>query len=178
MDQQLSAFIPYQTITARRKFTIEEDERLRELVNKYGARRWRTIAQYMPGRSAKQCRDRYCDYLNPNYFNGEWSPEEDRLLLEKYREIGSQWSKMTQFFENRNANNLKNRWNSFTQRKGFDINKVLSKDEKDYANFAIPSNDLKLALPPIETITEKIPTQTIHYVDTISCLLGSLQKAS
>lgn len=30
-----------------------------ELVNKYGPKKWSTIAQHLPGRIGKQCRERY-----------------------------------------------------------------------------------------------------------------------
>lgn len=97
----------------RHRFSTEEDERLNNLVKELGAKKWKAIAQRMPGRTAKQCRDRYCDYLNPSYLNSEWTQDEDQLLIEKYNIFGSQWSKMTQFFKGRNGNSLKNRWNYF-----------------------------------------------------------------
>lgn len=37
----------------------QEDEVIIELVNKYGAKKWSTIAQHLPGRIGKQCRERY-----------------------------------------------------------------------------------------------------------------------
>jgi myb proto-oncogene protein len=37
----------------------EEDEIIIELVNKYGPKKWSTIAQHLPGRIGKQCRERY-----------------------------------------------------------------------------------------------------------------------
>ncbi|KAE8687638.1 hypothetical protein F3Y22_tig00111013pilonHSYRG00287 [Hibiscus syriacus] len=36
----------------------EEDERIIELVNKFGPKTWSTIAQHLPGRIGKQCRER------------------------------------------------------------------------------------------------------------------------
>ena len=100
----------------RRKFTPEEDERLCKIVEKYGAQKWDSIAKEMPGRTGRQCRDRYKNYLIPGFFNGQWSTEEDLLLREKFKEYGSQWSKMMKFFNKRSANALKNRWNYFVSR--------------------------------------------------------------
>lgn len=104
--------VPFQGTVARKKFTYEEDQKLLELVTTYGAKKWRRIAEMMPGRTPKQCRDRYCDYLNPEYFNGQWTNEEDEKLREKFREYGPQWTKIAQFFTNRNANSIRNRWSS------------------------------------------------------------------
>lgn len=98
---------------SRKKFSPEEDEKLRNLVNEMGYIKWDEIAKEMPGRTGRQCRDRYKNYLVPGFFNGEWTKEEDEILCKKYLEYGSQWSKITQFFTNRNANSLKNRWNYF-----------------------------------------------------------------
>ena len=36
----------------------QEDEIIIELVNKYGPKKWSTIAQHLPGRIGKQCRER------------------------------------------------------------------------------------------------------------------------
>lgn len=102
--------------TPRKKFTEEEDERLRELVQKKGARKWNVIASYMPGRTGRQCRDRYRNYLVPGFFHGEWTQGEDDLLREKYNEYGPQWARITDFFQRRSANSLKNRWNYFVSR--------------------------------------------------------------
>lgn len=41
----------------------QEDDLMIELVGKYGPKKWSTIAQALPGRIGKQCRERY-DCLN------------------------------------------------------------------------------------------------------------------
>ena len=98
------------TKTTRKKFSHEEDEQLKMLVNTMGCRKWDNIAKFMSGRTGRQCRDRYQNYLSPGYSSEKWTEEEDELLLCKYQEIGSKWSKMVVFFKKRNANALKNRW--------------------------------------------------------------------
>lgn len=40
-------------------WTKEEDEIVMKMVAKYGAKNWSTIAQHLPGRIGKQCRERY-----------------------------------------------------------------------------------------------------------------------
>lgn len=103
-------------IKHRKKFSAEEDEILSEMVEKFGPKKWNRIAQYLPFRTARQCRDRYCNYLAPGFFNGEWLQEEDDLLYEKYKEIGPKWAQMKVFFKNRSPNSLKNRWNYFVSK--------------------------------------------------------------
>jgi hypothetical protein len=66
----------------------------------------------MVDRTTRQCRDRWKFYLSPSVNCTPWTPEEDRRLVAKYREIGGQWSKLCCYFNNRSLNNVKNRWNS------------------------------------------------------------------
>ncbi|PPD99326.1 hypothetical protein GOBAR_DD03648 [Gossypium barbadense] len=55
----------------------EEDELIIELVNKYGPKKWSTIAQHLPGRIGKQCRER-CDSGAVNF---------DSLTLPTFRTL-------------------------------------------------------------------------------------------
>lgn len=100
----------------RKKFSKEEDEQLKKLVDEMGGKKWKNIAKHMPGRTGKQCRDRYKNYLVPGFFNDHWNKEEDEMLLKLYKELGPKWSKMSKFFNNRNANSLKNRWNYYVSK--------------------------------------------------------------
>ena len=46
-------------------WTAEEDETLMQLVDKYGPKKWKDIATFLPSRIAKQCRERWCHHLCP-----------------------------------------------------------------------------------------------------------------
>ncbi len=93
-------------------FTPEEDDQLMRLFCIYGKYRnkWNLIAREIPGRTAKQCRERWHHYLNPNLNEGSWTPEEDVLLLEKYQKLGPKWSKIARFFQRRSPRNVQNRY--------------------------------------------------------------------
>lgn len=96
---------------SRHKFSIDEDNALRNLVNEHGTTNWRFIAENMTtNRTARQCRDRWKNYLMPGIKSAPWTPEEDQLLEEKYAALGSQWSRIAKFFPNRTDINVKNRW--------------------------------------------------------------------
>ena len=92
------------------KFDKSEDEKLKRLVNKFGQDDWNLIANKMKGRSVRQCRERWLNYLDPNLNKGVWTEEEDKLLYEKFNEIGRRWKVIASFFENRTDINVKNRW--------------------------------------------------------------------
>lgn len=104
-------------IQHREKFTNVENQLLHTLVKKHGLSNWEIISQNMIGRTAKQCRDHYLNYLLPCRNVSPWSPEEDQLLISKYNIFGSKWKKMTAFFNGRSANSIKNRWNYFLSKR-------------------------------------------------------------
>jgi hypothetical protein len=94
----------------RNLFTSDEDTRLMELVGQFGDDSWSAIAGRMPGRTARQCKDRYCTYLCPTVRKAPWTEAEDSLLFQKVREHGQRWSDISKFFDGRTANSVKNRW--------------------------------------------------------------------
>jgi hypothetical protein len=96
--------------TFHQRFTPIEDQALILLVTRHGAHHWKKIAKSMPGRNARQCRDRFKNYLNPNQISESWSREEDRILIERVAEIGPHWFRMTPFLPGRSNHAIKNRW--------------------------------------------------------------------
>jgi hypothetical protein len=49
------------------QWTAEEDNRVRELVSKYGPKKWTLIASHLEGRIGKQCRERYSTFCYHSY---------------------------------------------------------------------------------------------------------------
>jgi len=76
-------------------WTKVEDEKIAELVKKYGPRKWTFIASGLPGRKAKQCRERWHNHLHPDISKAEWTEQEDRIILEMHQSMGNKWSLMT-----------------------------------------------------------------------------------
>jgi hypothetical protein len=105
----------------RQKFSVQEDEQLRALVNELGIDSWTEVASRLGTRSARQCRERFKNYLSPNLRNGQWSEEEDRLLAEKFNEFGAKWSIIVGFFPSRSEVNLKNRWTQLQNHSTHDL---------------------------------------------------------
>ncbi|KAK8857459.1 hypothetical protein M9Y10_015864 [Tritrichomonas musculus] len=132
---------------SRIPFTKEEDEKIKQLVQKYGCRQWQLISSFIPGRSPKQCRDRYSNYLIPGLKSGQWLPNEDELLTKLYNDLGPKWSRIQKYFPGRSTNSIKNRWNYFLCRQNndhpntddneFSENNMLNEDdnENDDLNF-------------------------------------------
>lgn len=96
----------------RRVFSTEEDELLAELVTSKVCSNWFEVAQRLPGRTARQCRDRWSNYLCPTNSFAPWTPEEDQLIVDKVNEIGTKWSTIAKYINGRSDNHIKNRWYS------------------------------------------------------------------
>lgn len=92
------------------KFTKAEDVRLMMLVQEYSTKDWKTIAEHMYPRTARQCRERWTNYVNPNLSKDPWSKDEDLLLIEKHNEFGNRWKLIERYFPGRSKNNIKHRW--------------------------------------------------------------------
>ena len=50
----------------------DEDKKVIELIEKHGPHRWNFIAENIPGRVGKQCRERWHNHLNPNVNKSAW----------------------------------------------------------------------------------------------------------
>ena len=92
----------------KNKFSKEEDSQLVEAINKYGIFDWESVAKELPGRTSRQCRDRWNYYLNPDIKNKPWSEREEQLLLDKYKKYGPKWALIAQYFDSRTDISIKN----------------------------------------------------------------------
>jgi len=93
----------------REKFSKEEDEQLMELVDQMGDNKWIEISRILKTRSARQCRDRWKNYLDPNLTHQEWSQDDDSLLMKKYELYGPSWKKISKAFPTRSVSGVRNR---------------------------------------------------------------------
>ncbi|KAJ2747508.1 hypothetical protein GGI20_000497 [Coemansia sp. BCRC 34301] len=112
-------------------WTSEEDALLRQRVMQFPAQ-WSRVAEGITGRTDDQCAKRWRESLDPEIDRGKWRPEEDRLLLEKYGEFGTQWQKIATYFHGRPGLHCRNRWRK--------IQRIISQKERKTG--PITPNDL------------------------------------
>lgn len=68
-----------------------EDEILKAAVMKYGKQQWARVASLLNRKSAKQCKARWNEWLDPSVKKVEWSREEDEKLLHLAKLMPAQW---------------------------------------------------------------------------------------
>jgi len=68
-----------------------EDEILKAAVMKYGKQQWARVASLLNRKSAKQCKARWHEWLDPSVKKVEWSRAEDEKLLHLAKLMPAQW---------------------------------------------------------------------------------------
>eukprot|EP00510_Aplanochytrium_minuta_P006844 CAMPEP_0184034232 /NCGR_PEP_ID=MMETSP0955-20130417/4339_1 /TAXON_ID=627963 /ORGANISM="Aplanochytrium sp, Strain PBS07" /LENGTH=668 /DNA_ID=CAMNT_0026320853 /DNA_START=199 /DNA_END=2205 /DNA_ORIENTATION=- len=102
-------------------WTPEEDGLLIGLVNSeacdFDSVNWGELSMKVPGRSAKQCRERWSYNLDPRIKKGKWSELEDKILVEAQATFGNRWAHISTLFQGRTENAVKTRFKSLLRAK-------------------------------------------------------------
>jgi len=99
--------------TGPKAWTKEEDALLLSIVQSMRVpMKWSLVAQNLPERTGKQCRERYVNHLNPRLKVTDWSPTEDATIFHLFNTIGSHWAKMSKIIPGRTDNGIKNRFHN------------------------------------------------------------------
>jgi hypothetical protein len=92
------------------RFTPADDIALTEAVGRLGTADWSVIASELPGRNARQCRERWRNYASPELIHDAWTESEDERLVSTFNEVGPRWHHITTYFPGRSRNSLHNRF--------------------------------------------------------------------
>ena len=105
------------------KWTEGEDKQLTAVVLE-GYDHWGKVAEKMPGRTAKQCRERWSNYLDPALLKTPFTQEEDEKLIVLQRVNGNKWALISREMPGRTENSVKLRFNSLKKVYGETLNLV------------------------------------------------------
>jgi myb proto-oncogene protein len=123
--------------TSKVKFTLQQDQIIIKLVGNNPNPNWTEIAKQVPGKTGRQCRERWHQVLDPNVNSGPWTFAEDNLLYELHQKFPKDWVKIAEQMPHRTNLSVKNRFRSVTfkrERGGVALEKSVNKKEPSNGN--------------------------------------------
>ncbi|KAF2311305.1 hypothetical protein GH714_021613 [Hevea brasiliensis] len=102
----------------RGAWTADEDQKLIAYIQEHGGGGWRTMPQKAGlQRCGKSCRLRWANYLRPDIKRGEFSTEEEKMIIQLHATLGNRWSAIARHLPKRTDNEIKNYWNTHLKKR-------------------------------------------------------------
>lgn len=142
-------------LSKKERFTRREDLKLKQLVAKFSTDNWKIIAEHLKPRTPRQCRERWCNYINPKLSHDPWSADEDDILIKLHYDLGNHWKEMQKYLPKRSKNDIKKRWNYLKKlsqvdddllkymNKNYSLDNKKEEDSQNFTQIAIISSDIK-----------------------------------
>ena len=108
--------IPKEKERKNTKWTKEEDNILLKKAKEFNYKKWKEVANFLPGHSSIQCSARF-RRIKKGIVKGNWKKQEDEKLLELYKIYGKNWSKISKEMKTRTGKQIRDRFlNSLDER--------------------------------------------------------------
>nr|GME03248.1 myb-related protein 308-like [Ipomoea batatas] len=99
-------------------WSTKEDLLLTNYIQQHGEGQWRSLPKKAGLlRCGKSCRLRWMNYLRPGIKRGNFSPEEEDLIVRLHSLLGNRWSLIAGRLPGRTDNEIKNYWNTHLLKK-------------------------------------------------------------
>ncbi|KAL8259494.1 hypothetical protein R6Q59_027447 [Mikania micrantha] len=99
-------------------WTPEEDQKLIDYIECHGHGSWRALPSLAGlNRCGKSCRLRWTNYLRPDIKRGNFTEDEEKLIIHLHSYLGNKWSTIATHLPGRTDNEIKNFWNTHLKKK-------------------------------------------------------------
>ncbi|XP_014666376.1 PREDICTED: myb-related protein A-like isoform X2 [Priapulus caudatus] len=113
----------------RGRWSREEDEKLKKMVDAHSTNDWKVVASFFPDRSDVQCQHRWQKVVNPELIKGPWTKEEDEYVVKLVKQYGpKRWSLIAKHLNGRIGKQCRERWHNHLNP---DIKKTAWTEEED-----------------------------------------------
>ncbi|KAK2392930.1 myb-related protein [Trifolium repens] len=139
--------------TNKGAWSKEEDERLIAYITAHGEGCWRSLPKAAGLlRCGKSCRLRWINYLRPDLKRGNFTQQEDQLIIKVHTLLGNKWSLIAGRLPGRTDNEIKNYWNTHLRKKllsrGIDPATHMPLNQTSQQEERCPDLNLELTISP------------------------------
>ncbi|XP_058218179.1 transcription factor MYB8-like [Rhododendron vialii] len=168
--------------TNKGAWTKDEDTRLINYIRDHGEGSWRSLPKSAGLlRCGKSCRLRWINYLRPDLKRGNFTEEEDELIIKLHSLLGNKWSLIAGRLPGRTDNEIKNYWNTHIKRKlitrGLDPQthrplKAVTNSQFDYKTTSQPPSPQTDVVLTGQLASNQLRT-TAAAADSVDCSSGT-----
>ncbi|KAL5571800.1 hypothetical protein UlMin_021397 [Ulmus minor] len=99
-------------------WTPEEDILLVSYIQEHGPGNWRAVhTNTRLLRCSKSCRLRWTNYLRPGIKRGNFTNQEEKMIIHLQALLGNRWVAIATYLPQRTNNDIKNYWNTYLKKK-------------------------------------------------------------
>ncbi|KAL1360819.1 hypothetical protein HN51_006198 [Arachis hypogaea] len=99
-------------------WTPEEDIILVSYIQEHGPGNWRAVPTNTGlSRCSKSCRLRWTNYLRPGIKRGNFTEQEEKMIIHLQDLLGNRWAAIASYLPQRTDNDIKNYWNTHLKKK-------------------------------------------------------------